>query len=90
MGDDKKQLGYGFQGKRQLGVSKVEEVVSTRRKRNKITVRVSKQRPMSKSPLFYKYDIAKYDLHPNFFFDDIADSIPSGVPEYIDDGSQYV
>ena len=87
---DKKKLGYGFQEKRSLGVSKVEEVSSTRRNKSKITVSLKKQRPMSKSPLFYKYDIAKYDLHPNYYFDEIADSIPSGVPEYIDDGNQYV
>ena len=87
---DNKKLGYSSQGKKTQGVSKVEEVSSTRRNKSKITVSLKKQRSLSKSPLFYKYDIAKYDLHSNYYFDEIADSIPSGVPEYIDDGNQYV
>lgn len=87
---EKKKLSYSFQAIKPHQVSKVEEVSSIRRSKSKITVSLKKQRLMSKSPLFYKYNIAKYDLHPNYYFDEISDSIPSGVPEYIDDGNNYV
>jgi nitric oxide reductase NorQ protein len=84
------KVGYGHQGLREHGQSLVEEVLSSQGKNGKITVRLKKQRPMSRSPLYHKYDIQKYDLHPSYFFDELAESIPSGVPEYIDDGNQYV
>ncbi|RLI10489.1 AAA family ATPase [Candidatus Bathyarchaeota archaeon] len=64
--------------------------MSVKRKQNKITVRLKKQRAMSKSPLYYKYDIQKYDLHPNYYFTEVEDLIPHGVPEYIDEGQHYV
>ncbi len=87
---DKKSVAYGHQGLRETGVSKVEEVMSSRSDKGKITVRLSKQRAITNSPLYYKYEIQKYDLHPGYYFDDCANTIPSGVPEYIDDGQQYV
>jgi nitric oxide reductase NorQ protein len=87
---EKKAVGYGHQGLRKTEVSKVEEVTSSRSDKGKITVRFSKQRAITTSPLYYKYEIQKYDLHPNYYFDDCANTIPSGVPEYIDDGQQYV
>jgi nitric oxide reductase NorQ protein len=85
-----KSLGYGHQGLKDKDTGKVEEVRSSRVKNGKITVRLAKQRVITTSPLYYKYDIQKYDLHPNYYFDEIADMIPSGVPEYIDSGNQYV
>ncbi len=85
-----KAVAYGHDGIRQQGISKVEEVMSVKRKQNKITVRLKKQRAMSKSPLYYKYDIQKYDLHPNYYFTEVEDLIPHGVPEYIDEGQHYV
>jgi nitric oxide reductase NorQ protein len=45
---------------------------------------------MSQSPLYHKYDIQKYDLHPNFSFGHLATMIPSNTPEYIDSGQHYV
>jgi len=88
--DKKASLAYGHQGLKDQDVSLVEEVRSTKGPSGKITVRLAKQRVITTSPLFYKYDIQKYDLHPNYYFDDVAELIPNGVPEYIDDGSQYV
>ncbi len=64
---DTKKLGYSLQEKRSRGVSTIEEVSSTRRNRSKITVSLKKQRSLYKPPLFYKYDISKYDLHENYF-----------------------
>ena len=87
---DQKALSYGHQGRREHGISKVQEVMSTKGRNGKITVHLSKQRTITTSPLYYKYDIQKYDLHPGYYFDDIANMLPSGVPEYIDDGQQYV
>jgi nitric oxide reductase NorQ protein len=45
---------------------------------------------MSKSPLFDKYDIGKYDLHPNFSFQQLDCMIPKNTPEFIDSGQHYV
>jgi nitric oxide reductase NorQ protein len=51
---------------------------------------MNKERPMSKSPLYDKYDIQKYDLHPNFSFQHLDGMIPKNTPEYIDSGQHYV
>lgn len=83
-------MAYGHQGLKERGISKVEEVMSSKGKNGKITVRFTKQRAITTSPLYHKYEIQKYDLHPNYYFDEIENAIPSGVPEYIDDGNQYV
>ncbi|UCD95784.1 MAG: AAA family ATPase [Candidatus Bathyarchaeota archaeon] len=45
---------------------------------------------MSKSPLYDKYDIAKYPLHPDYSFMHLYDMIPKNTPEYIDSGQHYV
>ena len=87
---EKKTVSYRRQDLRKTGVSKVEEVMSSRSDKGKITVRLSKQRVITTSPLYNKYEIQKYDLHPNYYFDDCGNTIPSGVPEYVDDGKQYV
>jgi len=86
----KQKVAYGHQGLREQGVSKVEEVTSFKRNQSKITVRLTKRREMSQSPLYHKYEIQKYDLHPNYYFSDQADLVPNGVPEYIDSGQRYV
>jgi nitric oxide reductase NorQ protein len=85
-----KSVAYGHQGLKETEISKVEEVMSSKGRNGKITVRLSKQRAITTSPLYHSYEIQKYDLHPNYYFDEIADMIPHGVPEYIDDGNQYV
>jgi nitric oxide reductase NorQ protein len=83
-------LAYGHQGLKEMGVSKVEEVMSSKGRNRKVTVRLSKQKAITMSPLYYKYEIQKYDLHPNYYFDNVMDMIPSGVPEYIDSGEKYI
>ncbi len=88
--DDQRTVDYGRQIDKVADVNKVEEVMSSKGKKGKITVRISKQRSRSRSPLYFKYEIQKYDLHPGYYFDSTADAIPQGVPEYIDDGNQYV
>jgi len=85
-----KTVGYAHQGLQDHGASKVEEVTSLNRDQNKITIRLTKTRAMSKSPLYHKYDIQKYDLHPNYDFFNQIDLIPQNVPEYIDSGEHYV
>jgi len=87
---ENKALAFGHQGLKETHVSKVEEVMTSKGKNGKITVRFSKQRAITTSPLYEKYEIQKYDLHPSYYFDDCVNQIPSGVPEYIDDGQQYV
>ena len=55
-----------------------------------MTVSLDKERPMSTSPLYNKYNIQKYDLHPNFSFAHLDNMIPKGTPEYLDHGLNYV
>lgn len=70
--------------------SRIEVISSVRRGNSKITVSVNKDRPMSQSPLYNKYDIQRYDLHPNYSFAHLDDMIPKNTPEYIDSGQHYV
>ena len=82
---------YGHQGaKDQQETSRIEVVSSVRRRNGKVLVSINKERPMSESPLYHKYDIQKYDLHPNYSFAHLADLIPQNTPEYIDSGEHYV
>ena len=84
-------LSYGHQGLKETEESsRVEVVSSLRREKFKITVSLNQDRPMSQSPLYNKYDIQKYDLHPNYSFAHLADMIPKNTPEYIDSGQHYV
>ncbi|MFH1130937.1 MAG: AAA family ATPase [Pseudomonadota bacterium] len=82
---------YGHQGLKEQGaVSRVQEVTSVKQDRCKVTVSVDKERPMSQCPLYNKYDIQRYDLHPNFSFAHLDDMIPKNTPEYLDHGQHYV
>ena len=84
-------MSYGHQGLRETEeTSLIRKVTSVRRDNCKITVSINKERPMSQSPLYTKYDIQKYDLHPNYSFAHLADMIPKNTPEYIDSGQHYV
>lgn len=84
-------MSYGHQGlKKEHEGSRIEEVSSLRRDRFKVTVSLNKERPMSKSPLYGKYDIQRYDLHPNYVFSTLEGMIPKNTPEYIDSGNNYV
>jgi len=84
-------LSYKHQGlKDNAEESRVQEVTSLRRDKFRVTVSLNKERPMSKSPLYDKYDIRKYDLHPNYSFQHLDDMIPKNTPEYIDSGQRYV
>jgi nitric oxide reductase NorQ protein len=84
-------MSYGHQGvSEEYEHSRVEEVSSLRRDKFKVTVSLNKERPMSKSPLYEKYDIQRYDLHPNYSFAHLEGMIPKNTPEYIDSGNNYV
>jgi nitric oxide reductase NorQ protein len=67
------------------------ESVSLKRGNSKIVVNISKRREMSQSPHYFKYNIAKYDLHPGYVFPEFLQSlVPMGTPEYVDSGQRYV
>ncbi|MCW3986107.1 MAG: CbbQ/NirQ/NorQ/GpvN family protein [Candidatus Bathyarchaeota archaeon] len=84
-------MGYGHQGLRKAEeTSRIQRVTSIRRGNYKITVSINRERSMSQSPLYHKYEIQKYDLHPNYSFAHLADMIPKNTPEYIDSGQRYV
>ncbi len=82
---------YGHQGIRERAeAGRIEQVTSLKQDGFKVTVSLNKERPMSKSPLYDKYDIQKYDLHPNYSFSYLDDMIPKNTPEYLDQGFNYV
>jgi hypothetical protein len=83
-------VSYGHQGiKEKAAASRIQEVSSIKRDNYKVTVSLDKERPMSTSPLYSKYNIQRYDLHPNFSFSHLDDMIPKGTPEYLDHGWPY-
>jgi nitric oxide reductase NorQ protein len=82
---------YGHQGIREKSeASRIQEVSSLKQGKSRVTVSLDKERPMSRSPLYEKYAIQKYDLHPNFSFAHLDEMIPKGTPEYLDHGQHYV
>ena len=84
-------MSYGHQGiKEKSEASRIKEVSSLKENNFKVTVSLDKERPMSKCPLYEKYNIQRYDLHPNFSFAHLDDMIPKNTPEYLDHGFNYV
>ncbi len=84
-------MSYGHQGiKDNAENSRIEETVSVKLNRCKITVSINKERPMSQCPFYNNYKIQKYDLHPNYSFANLDHMIPKNTPEYIDSGQNYV
>ncbi len=84
-------LSYGHQGLKEVDVTnRILETTSTRRNNHKITVSIDKEATMSQSPLYNKYAIQKYDLHPNYSFAHLEGLIPKNTPEYIDSGEHFV
>jgi len=84
-------LSYGHQGLRDENVVSREKVVSSaRNEKGRIKVQIDKERPMSQSPHYHKYDIQRYDLHPNYSFAHLDHLIPKNTPYYIDSGQHYV
>ena len=78
---------YGHQGlKEKEAASRIQEVSSLKQDKFKVTVSLDKERPMSTSPLYNKYNIQRFDLHPNFSFAHLDNMIPKGTPEYLDHG----
>ena len=65
-------------------------VSSARNEKGKIKVTLDKERPMSQSPLYNRYDIQRYDLHPGYSFAHMDNLIPKNTPYYIDSGQHYV
>ena len=84
-------MSYGHQGiKEKQDASRIQEVSSLKQDKFKVTVSLDKERPMSTSPLYNKYNIQRFDLHPNFSFGHLDEMIPKGTPEYLDHGFNYV
>ena len=84
-------MSYGHQGlKEATEASRVEEVSTLKQDKFRVMVSLNKERPMSKSPLYEKYNIQRYDLHPNYSFAHLEEMIPKNTPEYLDHGQNYV
>ncbi|MEA2089241.1 MAG: AAA family ATPase [Thermoproteota archaeon] len=70
-----------------------EEVIAVQRDGTKVTIQMTKEKSLSKSPLREMYDIdyEKYNLHPNYEFPKkVKALIPEGTPYFIDSGHNYV
>jgi len=85
-------LGYGTDALKSKRKGRyAEEISALKRERFKITVAVRKKKEMSKSPHYHKYDIGKYNLHPDYEFpEEFQNLIPRDTPEYVDSGQRYV
>jgi len=84
-------LGFGHQGKKEKEGATELKQTQVRTKINGAQINVSIWKPQPKSPLVSKYNVEKYDLHPNYVFPDSAKSmIPKGTPAYLDRGERYV
>jgi len=85
-------IGYGTDSIKETGKYATRtESVSLKRNNFRVTLDITKRRRMSKSPLYDKYDIAKYDLHKGYVFPEFLEPmIPQGTPEYVDSGHKYV
>jgi nitric oxide reductase NorQ protein len=82
---------YGHQGTKEIeAASRIKEYSSLKQEKYKVMVSLDKERPMSKSPLYEKYNIQRFVLHPNFSFAHLDEMIPKGTPEYLDQGFNYV
>jgi len=84
-------MGFAHQGskKSEQTVCLEETSIRTRIEGTQLSVSILKPRP--KSPLYFKYGIEKYDLHPGYVFPELVRNlIPSNTPEYVDRGHNYV
>jgi len=65
--------------------------IKTEINNTRIRVSLSKPETIETTPLRYKYNIAKYDLHPGYIFpEEVRILIPKNTPEYVDRGEKYV
>jgi MoxR-like ATPase len=89
----KSTMAYAAQRSPENGAKGDREVTVSQTVVNGASLKIVMLKPkaMARSPLYHKYDISKYDLHPNYTFPEALRSlIPSGTPEYIDRGEKYV
>lgn len=86
-------MGFSHQGqKKKQQVAYMKELeIKTECNNAKFHISLAKQVNLKASPLIAKYGTEKYDLHPNHFFpEQIQSLVPSGTPEYVDRGHDYV
>jgi nitric oxide reductase NorQ protein len=89
--EESASMGFGFQG----GKKKKEEVrfdeTQIKTEVNHAKLLLSIRKPVQKSPLYAKYGISKYDLHPGYQFpESLRSLIPKSTPEFVDRGERYV
>lgn len=86
-------MGFSHQGqKKKEQVAYMKELeIKTERDNAKFHISLAKQVNQKASPLIGKYGTQKYDLHPGYVFpESIQRLTPSGTPEYVDRGHDYV
>lgn len=90
-GGDKKKVGYGAHHLKAIDDRRfVETQINTKYNGTKLSLLIRKT--MARPELLKKYGVEKYDLHPDFVFDEsVRDMTPSNVPEYITPpGKDYI
>jgi len=86
----KKSMGFGSQGGTGSRRAYLKQTLLRANLEN-TRLNVSIVKSEQKSPLYYKYNIQKYDLHPGYEFPASLQSIiPQNTPPYVDRGHNYV
>jgi hypothetical protein len=71
---------YGKQElKEKQGTIRIEEAFSLKQDKFKVTVCLDKERLMTTTPFYNKYNIQQFDLHPTFSPTDFYDKNPKGT-----------
>ncbi len=90
--EDSSAMGFSHQGRKKQGrTSHLKETrFRTEIDDTRFFISLAKTSD-AKPPLYSKYDISKYNLHPGHFFSDSLESlIPKNTPRYVDRGEKYV
>jgi len=91
--EKKSSLGFGHQGakKQKETVHFNETQIRTEVNNAKVLLSIRKPEQHHTSPLYEKYGVGKYSLHPDFVFpQSLSSLIPLNTPEYVDRGEKYV
>jgi nitric oxide reductase NorQ protein len=64
--------------------------VFIKRKKGNVSVQLTKRKKRDISSLYNKYNLQKYDLHPDYLFDEFIDLIPENISDYIDNGDNHI
>jgi len=84
-------LGFGSQGQKKQQEKVRFNETQIRTEINQTKLHLSIRKPEVVSPLYTKYGLTKYNLHPNYLFpESLTSLIPKNTPDFVDRGEKYV